>query len=141
MFIGKYMKKNGMVSNVRYPTLPYPTLTPNPPHRTATHPTPHHLTRPLPPTPTLHYPTLPYPTLTPNQPHPTPIPAPPRPTPHYNPTPTPTPYPLPPTHYPTLAPPHPTPTLLQSCHTPTCPALPYPTLPFRCICRSVQMFR
>ena len=131
MFIGKYMKKNGMVSNVRYPTLPYPTLTTNPPHRTATHPTPHHLTRPLPPTPTLHYPTLPYPTLTPNQPHPTPIPAaPPRPAPHHTTT---QPQPLPPTPYPL---PYPSPTPPNPYLTPVlpytdlpCPTIPYPTLP------------
>ena len=80
---------------------------------------------------TLLYPTLPYPTLTPN-----PTPSPLNPAPHHNPTPTPYTF-----TYPTLPPPHSTPTLLLSCHTPPNHALPYPTLPFRCICRSVQMFR
>ena len=74
---------------------------------------------------TIPYPTLPYP-------NPEPEPTPPRPAPL---NPTTTPY-----TYPTLPPPHPTPPIPYSC-----PAihrlallyhiLPYPTLPFLCICR------
>ena len=107
--------------------LPYPSLTPNPSHRTSPRPTPPNAT----PTPyPLHlpYPDLPYPTITPNQPHP---PAPP----HTTSQPNPNPYPLPPIPYPLP----PTPTLPYPCPTPPNPyftpvlpytALPYPTTPY-----------
>ena len=121
-----------MLGTLPYPTIQYPNPIPAQPH-----PAPHHLTQPYP----LH---LPYPTLTPN-----PTPNPPhrtRPTP-LNPTPTLNPYPL---HLPNPTIPRPPPpTLLLSCRTPPCPALPYHTLPypsavyvgpFRCFGSSVVHF-
>ena len=102
-------------------TLPYPTLTPNPPHRNPHNPTPLNAT-PIPYTyPTLSYPTLPYPTLTPNQPHPTPR----RAAPHHTTT-QPQPLPLP---YPSPTQPNPYLTPVLPYTALPCPTIPYPTLP------------